>query len=254
MNRNTANRGMTLKGAVRCVLAYAAAMERGEWVLNGETVVISNTGDLNDGQHRLAAVLRACQANPQLTVPMLLVFGVERETRHTIDQGVGRSNAHILAMYGEHNTTNLASALQFVWAMVNGYSLHRRPSTDELLDTLKDHPDLRAAVKEAWGLAGVFRVSLGYIGATQYLCARVDADKAEAFLHMVKSGVDVPSQVHPVAKLRHMYIEHYAKRERMRALEQTANYIRAFNAFCQDRSRFTTWKDNGVEDFPQPGV
>ena len=55
LSRNGGNRPVIWTGPVRSVSAYAAAMSRGEWVLNGEPIIISSTGELNDGQHRLHA-------------------------------------------------------------------------------------------------------------------------------------------------------------------------------------------------------
>lgn len=51
---NTNQRNRPLKNNV--VKQYAAAMLRGEWKLNGETIIISRDGNLLDGQHRISAL------------------------------------------------------------------------------------------------------------------------------------------------------------------------------------------------------
>src|SRR4051812_39659069 len=38
---------------------YGLAMERGDWVLNGETIKFNDKGNLIDGQHRLQACVLA---------------------------------------------------------------------------------------------------------------------------------------------------------------------------------------------------
>ncbi len=51
-NNNKHNRPLSRKDIER----YAASMESGRWLLNGETIIFDNTGNLLNGQHRLVAV------------------------------------------------------------------------------------------------------------------------------------------------------------------------------------------------------
>ena len=55
MVKNIANRNINKKR----VTQYATSMERGEWVENGQTIVLSKEGFLLDGQHRLSAVIKS---------------------------------------------------------------------------------------------------------------------------------------------------------------------------------------------------
>ena len=43
LSHNDANRNLNWTGATRSVAAYASAMKRGEWVLNGEPLIISRS-------------------------------------------------------------------------------------------------------------------------------------------------------------------------------------------------------------------
>lgn len=247
--RNTGNRTVVLKGATRSVQAYAAAMKRGEWALNGEPIILSATGELNDGQHRLNAVVES-----GVSVQMLLTFGVERDTRHTVDQGVARTPGHILSMFGEKNTNQLATALQFIWAGDNASSLNARPSTDQLLETLERHPGLREAVRDVGHLVGEYRLSAGYIAGAVYRCRQHDPYTADQFLTAVTTGLNIQNVNSPVARLRRMFTEHCAKRQRKTATEQAANYIKAYNFFVRGRTGACVWKGNANEAFPTAGV
>lgn len=51
---------------------YVSAMKKGEWYLNGETIVIDSNGCLKNGQHRLAAIIK--YGKPVSTV---VVFGID---------------------------------------------------------------------------------------------------------------------------------------------------------------------------------
>jgi hypothetical protein len=245
---NTENRPVIWNGANRSVSAYAAAMKRGEWTLNGEAVIVSSNGELNDGQHRLYAVIESGGA-----VMMMLTFGVARETRHTVDQGVARTPGHILVMMGEKDANNLATALQYLWTRDAGLSLNMRPSPDQLLATLQRHPAIRDAVKAANPVAQ-FHISRGYIGAAHYECRKADAYAADTFLQAVVTGLNIQNVNSPVNKLRKAYQEHDAKRKLLGRIEQAALYIKAFNAFRQGRTpKLLMWRNTGesAEVFPR---
>lgn len=247
---NTENRPVLWTGANRSVAAYASAMKRGEWTLNGEAVIISSTGELNDGQHRLYAVIESGGA-----VMMTLTFGVARDTRHTVDQGVARSPGHILVMMGEKDANNLATALQYLWTRDTGSSLNARPSPDQLLETLSKHPDVRDAVR-ATTSTGQFRISRGYAAAAHYECRTVDAFAADQFLSAVTTGLNIQNVNSPVSRLRKAYGEHSAKRKPLGRIEQAALYIKAFNMFRRGRTGPLSWRDIGptAEAFPRVEV
>lgn len=250
LTRNGGNRPVIWTGPNRSVAAYAAAMSRGEWVLNGEPVIISATGDLNDGQHRLHAIIQS-----GVPVQLVLTFGVERETRHTVDQGVARTPGHILAMFGEKDGNNLATALQFLWAHDSGSSLNNRPSPDQLLATLAVHHDIRACITAAAHLGSHYRLSRGYMAAVYYMTRRHDAFIAEQFLKGASTGLNIKNPGSPILKLRRQYEEHGAKRKRLDKIEQAALYIKAFNMFCKGRSGVVSWRvaGPGAEAFPTVG-
>jgi len=93
------------------IAQFAADMRNGRWAFNGEPVIIAKTGELNDGQNRLNAVIEA-----NTSTAFLFVFGVERETRLTVDQGAARSAADYLWMEGVSNATAVASIGRLVIA------------------------------------------------------------------------------------------------------------------------------------------
>ena len=70
-------------------------MKAGRWTVNGETIILSKDGKLNDGQHRLLAVIHS-----GVTIRTGITFGVERESRNTVDMGRTRTVADILTQRG----------------------------------------------------------------------------------------------------------------------------------------------------------
>jgi hypothetical protein len=248
--RNEENRPVTWKGGNRSVAAYSAAMQRGEWRLNGESIVISRCGALNDGQHRCYAVLDC-----QVTIPVQITFGVERDTRHTVNQGIARTPGHILAMAGEVNTNQLATALQMLWCLDSGETLNARPSMDQLQETLARHPQIRDAIPATGKLYGHYRLSAGYIAGAHYLCRKHRDFDADQFLGAVTTGLNIRNVNSPIARLRKQFEEHSAKRKPIARDEQAALYIKGFNNFIRGRTGALVWRNTGpaAEAFPVVG-
>jgi hypothetical protein len=249
---NFGNRPVVWNGSTRSVAAYAAAMKRGEWSLNGEAIIVACDGALNDGQHRLHGVIQ--HGAPVL---MQITFGVERDTRHTVDQGIARSPGNILSMYGEVNTNSLACQLQFLWAHDEGLSLNWRPSTDQILSTLKRHPEARDTINAIGKLCDYYRLSHGYIAGAHYLCRKRDEFYADQYLGALTTGLHITSTKSSIARLRGAFGDHRAqlKGHKLDRTTQAAFYIKGFNNYVKGRTGPISWRAAGpaAEAFPTVG-
>lgn len=90
---------------------FASDMLAGRWTFNGEAIKISKEGLLNDGQHRLSAIREA--GTPHA---LLFIFGLERDSRTTLDQGAARTAGDYLAMDGIGNGNMAAGIARLVMA------------------------------------------------------------------------------------------------------------------------------------------
>lgn len=120
---------------------YAHDMMTGAWKFNGEPVIIARDGLLNDGQHRCAAVVES-----RLSIPAIFVFGVERETRETLDQGISRSSGDYLSMRGFTHQNNLSAMARCLWqwrtfGVINNHR-GKSPTRGEIVATVTDNPGL----------------------------------------------------------------------------------------------------------------
>lgn len=171
------------------VAQYAADMAAGNWALNGEPIIISKDGNLNDGQHRCLAVLES-----NTSVPAILMFGVERETRLTLDQGAMRSASDILAMDSVPNAATAAAIARMAIA-------YDRNSGKGLTDSGKvTTAEVKARVQNdgAIALAATFAATNSHysrafaagsvIGFTFYILSKIDRREAEWFLERVCRG------------------------------------------------------------------
>ena len=61
---------------------YAHQMKKGLWDVNGEGIIIAESGRLLNGQHRLHAVIKSGK-----TIQSVVIYGVEEEAFKTIDTG-----------------------------------------------------------------------------------------------------------------------------------------------------------------------
>jgi hypothetical protein len=91
---------------------YASDMASGIWKVNGEPIIIDENGQLIDGQHRLHAVLLS-----GATIEVLVVRGVNREHRDTIDVGAIRRSGDILQMFHIPNGNSVAAIARMIIAI-----------------------------------------------------------------------------------------------------------------------------------------
>jgi len=77
------------------VKAYAQQMKAGEWNVNGETIILTSDGTVNDGNHRLHAIV-----DSGIAITTMVVRGTEKESFKTIDTGIARTGASLLEMDG----------------------------------------------------------------------------------------------------------------------------------------------------------
>lgn len=131
LERNVNNRNLNHKKN-----KYKGAMERGEWMLNGSTIVFDDDGKLLDGQHRLDACVSSGVA-----FTTVVVRGIRAKAQETMDMGRKRSAGDFLKMRGISGYKEASSVcnalwkkdtfgLTYSWAHGNSYS----PTTQQALD------------------------------------------------------------------------------------------------------------------------
>jgi len=114
------------------VIAIANDIAEGRWQLNGETIIISRDGQMNNGQHRLNAIILA-----EEPVQSLVFFGAERDSRMTVDMGKPRTVSDFLGMQKVKNSSIAAASAKLLLTYTSGrYSINNRlaSSKQELRD------------------------------------------------------------------------------------------------------------------------
>lgn len=247
-NEDNRNVQLTSRGT-RSVEAYADMMRRGEWLLNGSTLVVASNGQLNDGQHRCLACIDAGVA-----VPVQIAFGVERETRSTLDQGRARTPGDVLKILDPSLTdvNILATYLNFRYCLLGGRNPSERTTPDELRDALGVFPNGREHIASIAVYARRMKLSVGFMAGAHGMCFDANPRAAEAFCSAVSTGLGIETLKSPVARLRDAYDK--AKGKNGSALHrdtQAALYVKGFNNFVRGRLGALSFRPGGApEVFP----
>lgn len=254
--RLTAQKQANRKVSANNLNKVKAAMNRGEWVLNGEAIKISTSGRVLDGQHRLMA-----SSETGITFTTLIVYGLPEEAQDSMDTGKSRTLADVLSIRGYKNATSLASITIAImrgerwgtrqgaisqWGsglITNKQAIERiaaEPSLTELPTIVGQHSKI--------GLPGR---TAGYLF---YLFSAIDSEDAVFFFEKLLSG-DSLDRGHPILTLRNQLINLKAERGQKKPDYVAALAIKAWNKFRAGESstllRFTPGGSN-PEKYPEP--
>jgi len=228
LNRNDGNR----KISDSIVAGYARDMAHGAWLFNGEPVIVSADGKLNDGQHRCEAVILA-----NVSVSALFVFGVERKTRTTLDQGKIRTVGDFLSMGGHVNTNHLGAAANCAWM----YQAHgkivrggnQRATKSEVIAFVDTNPDIVKSVSfvQKSGSAPVGGPTiLAFVHWV--LWQRAGRQKADIFIDKLIDGADLNASS-PILYVRNRLI---VGRGRLRPNDKAELIFKAWNAYRRNET------------------
>lgn len=185
----------------------ARDIENGAWSLNGETIIVSSNGYLNDGQHRCHAVKQAGRS-----VRTAFWFGVSRDSRLTVDVGRVRTTGDFLHMEDVPNSRVAASVaknmIQFEARRELSTQPHRQPSKQEQLDYYNTHPELEHVIsdtpKDVQKLGG-----RALLATAHYIFHRVDEAEASTFIRQLALGTELSAD-DPVYRLREYLLKIYS--------------------------------------------
>jgi hypothetical protein len=178
------------------VEAFAGMMESGQWALNGETIVISSTGRLLDGQHRLAAVVR--YDGP---VQMLVATGAPDAAFSTIDIGAKRSIGQICGMNGVPNAHLTSAAAAILFRLFHGLAPTGAVPAPYILEIIKRYPEFDAWSPKARACRSVISAAI-LLAACVYLDAiALRPDLADEIVDGLKTGENL-ARGNPVLALR----------------------------------------------------
>jgi hypothetical protein len=247
--RNTENRN--LRPAY--VRQLAAAMERGEWVLNGEPVQIAEDGMLLNGQHRLSAVVES-----GVTVQMVIIEGLAVSARRTMDMGTRRNLSDVLALHGKIDTTNLAAVLGLLHRYRTGarvdFASRTAPTVPQALQLLEQEPGIEEAVTDARRIYRVCRLRMTVAAFLLYIFEEEDPGMGKRFFDAVCEPRREPEGSAAVVLRSHLDRVRAEPNYQFSSVVLLAVTIKAFNAWREGRSvEVLSYRPGGEspEQFPK---
>lgn len=236
------------------VAMYARDMANGDWKFNGDTIRFSSDGTLMDGQHRLAAIVRA-----DVTIACIVVWGLDSAAQDTMDIGAHRMLRDQLLLRGEANAHEMASIARRVitverGAISTGNAGKYAPTHAEMIRYIESHPDIRRAAEVAVRVKGRrLPASPSSIGTAYLMCSRLDESDAEMFyVVQVIDGIGL-FEGDPAYALRSRFMSEYAGGRQMDPEDVYRYSIVAWNGY-QDGKKLTKLQAprGGWTSLPQP--
>lgn len=237
------------------VTRYTAEMTRG-WRLTGEPLIISQSGHLLNGQHRLRAAIRA-----GVSFPTLIVFGISDDAFAFVDQGKKRTAGDVFSINGVGDYSRLAAATLWVWkyhysgmARPASRSLNREPAPDQLYDYYLTHKGLDQSVRVAPWFSKNKLATPSLMVALYYLCATLDPNLAERFFDGIATGEDL-NKNDPALRVRNRFIEENVGGGRLSDIYAAAFVVQAWNAM-RGGKKITSlrWRTEQTPDLPFPTI
>lgn len=222
LSNNPNNR--TISEAI--VSNYVRDMANDAWHFNGEPVIVSKSGELNDGQHRCMAVILS-----GATIPIVFIAGVDRETRTTLDQGRTRTTGDYLSMVGHTDTLSLAAAGKMVWQWrkfgLVSHSAKFRPTKGEIMTTVEETPALARSMHAiSWN--SIAAAGSRSMMAFCHYAFGITAPRAEvdAFVHGLTTGENL-AVASPILYVRNRLL---SEKSRLKVGERAELIFRGWNA------------------------
>ncbi|MEV0061090.1 hypothetical protein [Nocardia sp. NPDC050718] len=216
------------------VALLANAIARGEWQYTHQGIAFDVHGNLIDGQHRLAAIVKA-----GVPVRIQVSFDVDPAAFSVVDTGRKRNARDVLALRGEANSSYLASALRVhhlythspnsVWSGASSMI-----TNEQIVSFLEAHPDMRTSVELGRAFNKSFRILVPAAAVGHYLTTtqRRDIDQNEWVEGLITGANLEPFD--PRLMLRNVMLRFGTRRSRVRAdgsRNQLHLYLKAWNGW-----------------------
>lgn len=211
---------------------YARDMKAGKWHATGETIQFDYSGVLIDGQQRLYAVIEA-----GVPVSFLVAEGLDPDAMVVIDSGTPRTFADSLRITHAHRTSAVGAVVRRVllFSQKNyiGKGSQIQPTRTELMDFYRLYADeFDTAAARGKDAANQKLGNATAAGTAFFLFARIKGGYGTAhdFFDMVLTGANLELG-HPALTLSRKLA-----RKEWDTSEQLAGWVRAWNAYREDRT------------------
>lgn len=217
---------------------YAKQMREGQWRVTGESIILSSTGRLLDGQHRLLGCIEA-----DVPFTSIVVRGVFTDTMAVMDSGAARTASDTFNLEGIPHSALLSATCRNLIAVEAGIQRNAEQmaliTRDDLLSYYEKHAaELMAAIPSGSAVYRQLKVSWSAWVSVAFLTAASDPEQSERFMYGLATGADLA-----VGDPRLALRSYYLANRRDRWFVVIANGLKAWNAHIEHRSvrKFQGW-------------
>lgn len=235
------------------VSKIAAAIQADEFFLTGDTIKFGTSGDLIDGQHRLAACVRS-----QRPIRTHAVFGLDDAIFPRLDLGKKRDGGDVFHIAAVPMPQDTAPTVRWLLLIENNQVRARTVyEPPELFRHYCDryrnatNPKLEEAVSLAREIHRRTRQPVSMVAAVYFLACRKNRKKADEFFGAMARGSWPKSSV--IEKLMALTQEKMTERNgRLHDGERCGMIVKAWNLFVAGRvgSKSALAFDPAREEFP----
>jgi hypothetical protein len=199
---------------------------------NGETIILSETLQMLDGQTRMMACVEAKTA-----ITVLVTWGWPQSCFDTMDTGVKRSGGDMFKAAGESNYNLLSAAVRYDWRIMQRDMLSGNQIPEPRMRSYLDaNEGLRPAC--TWGRLIDHLIPKGMAVALFYRFSQKDAPRAKEFFAELGKGENINSTEHTTWHLRELMNARQKARLQLTLSVQAqtaANVIKAWNGVRKGR-------------------
>lgn len=237
LKANTANRPMSNVHIER----IAQQMAKGQFILNGESIIFSDEGVLMQGQHRLAACIKS-----NTSFQTVVVRGIPYNAFFTLDSGRARSISDVFAIQGTPDYSKMSSIVNSYIRLHTGINSYTgRESMKNLMSTKKDifdvyqnHIELFTEIKlfsnRCYDKLRLLKMAeIGGIMAYLIIDLKHPYDFVESFFTMLFFNSNVSNEA--VNILRTKLINDLASERRMTPKYKLSIIIKCWNAYVENK-------------------
>jgi hypothetical protein len=226
---------------------YAEQMTRGQWKETGDPIRFSVTGQLLDGQHRLAAIIAA-----DVTLKAIVIRDVSDDVFPVLDSGLSRTPADTLGSGHEKSASHKAAAIRQLLVVELGGDPRKSDDLQtitriDISEYYGNHvEEVSAAVHTASRMYEAFAGgNRSAWGAFIIMAYRIHPELAEEFIEGVRLGTNLEIG-DPRLALRNWLAN---KRALPNAGAHLGLLIKTWNAWIKGNARLTMMLRD-TEEFP----
>lgn len=247
ITKNTAKNRRVLDNLV---MKYAEDIRADRWQLNGSTIVMSTSGAIIDGQHRLLAIIEAGRA-----VVTMVASGVDDEAFETIDSGRPRTPSDILSIMGYEHYRDQAqlgrlNVLQNKYGSVIVRGRAVQATTQEIVEQVNLHTEeYEKAIHDTSNLRYMF--GNGALWQWYYIrLGMIDVSDRDFFFDRLRDGQGL-SDDDPIYALRQAMLNARLLHRSMTFEWVGGMLIKSWNRY-RNHERAKTLVFQAVEKYPEP--